>query len=287
VTVIWAGLAVGSVYAIVALLLNLPLAQSGVFNIAQAQILVFGFFLSFTGIVMLELPVLVVVLACAVICGALGALTDVVAIRPLVKDSNHGTLVTTVGVLTVLEGVILVVWGPDARGVDFFGGTTAFTFLGGRMVPADVAVMVLAIVLTMGLFLLTTKTRWGLGGRASIEDADTAKVRGVNVPLLRIGSLTLAGALAGAVAVVLASQVSISNEVGFRLLVYGFAALVIGGVGSLWGSLLGGIIVGLVESTSALYLGGQWSALLIFALLLAVLLIKPSGLFGRPLVRVI
>jgi branched-chain amino acid transport system permease protein len=287
VTIVWAGLAVGAVYAIVALTMNLPLAQSGVFNIAQAQILVLGLYLAYAGLVTFELPWPLVIAGSALLCGASAFVEDFVAIRRLVGDQNHGTLVTTVGSLTVIQGVILVVWGPDPVGVDFFGGSEPFSLLGGRMVPVDLVAIIVAIVLGVTLQVLYSRTRWGLSGHAATEDADAAKVRGINVPLLRIGSLTLAGAIAGAAAVVIAAQVSISNEAGFHLMIYGFVALIIGGVGSFGGSLVGGLSVGLVDALTARYLGSQYSSVLIFAILLTVLLVKPSGVFGRARTRLV
>ncbi|BCB88619.1 branched-chain amino acid ABC transporter permease [Phytohabitans suffuscus] len=286
-TIVWAGLAVGAVYAIVALTMNLPLAQSGVFNIAQGQILVLGLYLSYAGLVTFDLPWPVVIVGSALICGAFALVEDFVAIRPLVGDENHGTLVTTIGALTIIQGVILVVWGPDPIGLEFFGGTEPFSLLGGRLVPVDLVVIILAIVLGLTLQVVSSRTRWGLSGRAATEDADAAKVRGINVPLLRVGSLTLAGAIAGAAAVVIAAKLSIANEAGLHLMIYGFVALIIGGVGSFGGSLVAGLAVGLVDSLSARYLGSQYSSVLIFAILMTVLLVKPSGVFGRASARLV
>lgn len=286
-TIVWAGLAVGAVYAIVALTLNLPLAQAGVFNIAQAQILVFGLFLSYSGLVTFELPWGLVVVGAAVICGLIALIEDQVAIRPLLGDENHGTLVTTIGALTVLQGLILVIWGSDPVGLEFFGGSEPFSLLGGRLLPVNLTLIVLAIVLGVVLQLVSSRTRWGLSGQAATEDGETAMVRGINVPLLRVGSMTLAGAIAGGVACVIAAQVSISNEAGLRLMIYGFVALIIGGVGSFGGSLVAGLGLGLMDAMTARYLGSQYSSVLVFVLLLTVLLVRPSGLFGRTSTRLV
>lgn len=280
-TIVWAGLAVGAVYAIVALTLNLPLAQAGIFNIAQAEILVLGLYLSYAGLTIFELAWPVVVIGAAIICGLVALIEDYIAIRPLVGDENHGTLVTTVGALTIIQGVILLVWGHDPVGLSFFGGEEAFSLLGGRLVPVELVSIVLAVVLGVTLHLVATRTRWGLSGQAAIEDGDAAKARGINVPLLRVASMTLAGAIAGAVGVVLAAQVSISVESGFRLMLYGFVALIIGGVGSFKGSLLVGLALGMLEISTSRYLGSQYASVIIFVVLVTVLVLRPQGLFGR------
>lgn len=286
-TIVWAGLSVGAIYAIVALTMNLPLAQSGVFNLAQAQILVLGFYLSYLGLAQWELPWPLVLLGTAVLCGAVAFVEDIVAIRPLLGDDNHGTLVSTIGVMTILQGVALLVWGSDPLSVAFFGSTEAFSLFGGRLAPVDLVAIALAVVLGISLHLASTRTRWGLAGQAATEDPDAAKVRGVNVTLLRVGSLTLAGALAGAAALVIVAKVSISNEGGAHLLVYGFVALIVGGVGSFGGSLLAGLTLGLVDAMTARYLGSQYASVLIFTILLTVLLVRPSGLFGRASARLV
>ncbi|KAA9164363.1 branched-chain amino acid ABC transporter permease, partial [Amycolatopsis acidicola] len=163
-TVVWSGLAIGAVYALVAITLNLPLAQAGVFNLAQAQLMVLGTFIAYAGLVTFGLPAAVVVVAGAVICGLLAFVEDLVAIRPLAADSHHGTLVTTVGFFVIVEGVIMAVWGVDHRSLDFFAGNTSFSFAGGRVAPVDITIVIVAILLAVVLHAVSTRTGWGLRG---------------------------------------------------------------------------------------------------------------------------
>jgi branched-chain amino acid transport system permease protein len=286
-TIILSGLAVGGVFALVALTLNLPLAQSGVFNIAQAQLIVLGFFVTLGCTTRLELAWPLAALIAAVVCGVVAFVEDLVAIRPLAADTHHGTLVTTVGFTVILEGVVLIIWGDQPRFMSFFGGNESFEVAGGRATPVQVTVIALAVVLGVALHLLSGRTVWGLQGRATTEDASAAKVRGVNVNLMRVGSLVLAGVLGGLMGVVLAPAVGLAPGLSFELLIYGFVALTVGGVGSSMGALLGGLGVGLGDALVARYAGAEWSALVIFGVLLAFLTVLPQGLFGRSELRVV
>ncbi|KAA9164064.1 hypothetical protein FPZ12_008615 [Amycolatopsis acidicola] len=122
-------------------------------------------------------------------------------------------------------------------------------------------------------------------GRAATEDSEAAMVRGVNVRWIKVGALMFAGALGGALGTVVAPEVGVSKDLAFRLLIYGFVALTLGGEGSYLGSLIGGLAVGLIDALSARYLGGEWSEVIIFVLLLVVLVTKPTGLLGRARTR--
>jgi branched-chain amino acid transport system permease protein len=285
-TVVWAGLSVGAVYALAALTFNLGLAQAGVFNIAQAQLIVLSTFIAYAGVVTFGLPVVVVVLAGAVICGALAFVEERVAIRPLGADAEHGVLVTTVGFMSVLEGAVYLFWGSDPYALPFFGGNDAFDLAGGRLVPSDLVILGAAVVLAVVLQLVSTRTRWGLQGRASTEDGDAAALRGINIFRIRVGALVLAGALAGLLGVIIAPETGVVQGLGFRIVIYGFVALNVGGVGSYVGSLVGGLAVGLIDAFASRYFGADLPPIILLGVLLLILLVRPSGLLGRREARV-
>jgi len=279
-TTLYAGLAIGSVYALIALTLNIPLTQAGIFNLAQGAFIALGLFIAFSGQVTRELPIPLIILGAAALCAVLAFAEDLVAIRPLGEDPHHNSLVTTVGFFTVVEGAIFLLWGSTPKSLPFFGGEQAFTLAGGRLVPGDVAIVAAAVLLALALHLVSTRTLWGLRGRATTEDPDAAKIRGINVVWIRVSALGLAAALGGALGVLIAPQTGVSNEITLRLVTYGFAALMIGGAGSYAGSLVGGLGVGVIEAMSGRYLGTEWAALMIFVLLMTILVVRPRGLLG-------
>ncbi|MEV5561043.1 branched-chain amino acid ABC transporter permease [Nonomuraea wenchangensis] len=286
-TIIWTGLALGSVYAITALLYNVTIATAGVFSFAAAQYVMVGAFVMFTVHVEWGLPALLAVPIGAVVGGLLGWLTELAAIRPLKDKTGWAPLVTTVGAGVVIEGVVFAIWGANPRNVPSVFPSTSMSVLGGRLQLSDLALIVAAGALCVAAHLVHTRSRWGLMGRAMTADPDTAAVRGVNVKGLVSGSFALAGALGGAAGVLIAPKTGAVFSLGTVLVVYAFVALTVGGFGSYLGSWVGGIAVGLVQAHTERYLGASFPLLLIFGLVLVVLLVKPTGLFGDRRIRLV
>ncbi|SNQ46710.1 putative branched-chain amino acid ABC transporter integral membrane subunit [Frankia canadensis] len=285
-TIIWTGLALGSLYAVAALLYNVTIATAGVFSFAAAQYLMVGAFIAFF-VQDNGLPILLAVPIGAVVGGVLGWLTELAAIRPLKDRTGWAPLVTTVGAGVVLQGLAFAIWGSEPRPVHavFHGGS--INALGGRLQVTDLAMILLGVVLCFGVHLLHTRSPWGLMGRAMTADAVAAAVRGVNTRRLVSGSFVVAGALGGAVGIFVAPKTGAVFSLGSTLVVYAFAALTAGGFGSYVGCWVGGIVIGLVQAHTERYAGSQYPLLVVFALLLVVLLLKPTGLFGDRRIRLV
>lgn len=281
-TIAWSGLSVGAIYALVAIGYNVPLAQTGIFNFAQGQIVVFGVFLSWFLMGSHGLPWWIAVLSGAVAGALIGAVEELVAIRPLgERKGGHGALVTTVGASVVIQGLLLATWGQTTKSVNFFAGNTPFSLLGGRLDPVDLWLIGLAVVIALAMHVVSRRTFWGLMGRAATDDADAARARGVNVSLLRTGAFVIAGALGGALGPFIAPKTGVDVSIGISLTIFSFVALALGGFGSYIGCLLGGLFVGLVQSYASRYFGVAYPPVILFAVLLIILLLKPTGLFGQ------
>ncbi|MEU7815180.1 branched-chain amino acid ABC transporter permease [Pseudonocardia sp. NPDC049154] len=286
-TIIWAGLALGSVYALTAMLYNVTVATSGVFSFAAAQYVMIGTFVAYVVNVQWGLPAILAVPAGAVVGGVLGYLTELLAIRPLKDKTGWAPLVTTVGAGVVLEGLAFAIWGSDPLRVPPVVPDRAFDALGGQLQFNDLLLIVLGIVLCFGAHLLHKRSRWGLMGRAMTADPDNAAARGINVRGLVTGSFVVAGAVGGALGIVVAPKTETLFSVGTVLVVYAFAALTAGGFGSYVGCWVGGIVIGLLQAHTERYVGSSYPLLLIFLLVLVVLLVKPTGLFGDRRVRLV
>jgi branched-chain amino acid transport system permease protein len=285
VTLLWSGLALGAVYALVAIGYNIVFLSSHTFNFAQAQLVMVGTFVAYTGLVVLRLPVLVVALAATVIVMVLAGLEERFAVRPV---PDHQTqLVTTLGVATLLNGATQLVWGGQPLTVPFFGGNDVVDLFGGRVYPAEIALLVLAVALVVGLSVLARRSMLGLALMGMSEDREAAALRGVDVRKLAFWAFAASGALAGLLGLFVGPKTYAVATLGAALALKGFVALAIGGFGSLPGALIGGLTVGLVESLAARYLGAEYSNLAVFAVLLLVLMTRPSGLFGRVTERVV
>jgi branched-chain amino acid transport system permease protein len=284
-TVVWAGLATGALYAIVALGFNIVLSASGVFNFAAPQFLMLGAMLSYQGVVADGLPYVLIIFAGLMAGGLLGVVEEVLAIRPLKDVRGHGALVTTVGVSVVLEGIALIIWGSQARVVPFFGSEEPLTILGGRVAPLDLMLIVVAVTLGVALWLLSERTRLGMASRASTSDRELAVLRGVDVRAIRAGAFALAGAVLVAVGTLVGMKLGASVTLGGDLVVLGFVALALGGFGSYPGALVGGFAAGLIQLLTARYIGDDYQLVTLYILLLAVLLVIPGGLLGQRKLR--
>jgi branched-chain amino acid transport system permease protein len=288
VTIVWAGLAVGAVYALVAIGYNMPLSQSGTFNFAQGQLVVLGAFLAWFTISDHGWPWWAAALFGAAACGAIGFVEEIVAVRPVTRiRGGHGVLVTTVGASVVIEGILEATWGATPKSVAFFGGQNAFTLLGGRTEPVDLWLIVIAVIIAASMQLVSRYTAWGLGGRAANDNPEAAKAKGVNVTALRTTAFALAGALAGLLGPVIGPEVGVDVSVSITLTIFGFVALALGGFGSYLGCLIGGLAVGLIQACASRYLGVNYPPLILFGILLLILLLKPTGLFGRRALRAV
>lgn len=278
-TVVLSGLSLGAVYALVAIGYNIVFISSKTFNFAQAQLMMFGAFIVYTGVSVLGLnPVIAALIAMTIVAG-IAYLEFILAIRP-VKD-QHNILVTTLGAAVLLDGSAQLIWGGEPLKVPFFAGDSAIDFLGGRVYPVEIALVIVVALLVIGFGIYGKVSLTGLALRGMSEDTEAAQLRGVNVRHLALMTFIFAGALAGLVGVFVGPKTFAVATLGAALALKGFVVLAIGGFGSMPGAIVGGIIVGLTEALAARYLGGEFAILAVFVLLIAILLLKPAGLFVR------
>ena len=284
-TTLWAGLTMGAIYALVALGYNLTLILSGVINFANAQYLVIGAFIAVWGLGA-GLPLPAVVLLAAVVAGLAALLTERIAIRPLRGVGDHTELVTTLGVSTIIMGFALLWFGPDPIGVSVMPADSLDLF-GGRVRLNEIVLLLMAVVITVAAHHLVHRTRLGLAGLARSEDPEAASLRGIDVRALSIVGFVAAGLAGGLIGPLVAQKTYAVATLGLLMALKGFIALAVGGVGSITGSLVGGVVVGLIEALAARYLGNDFGAVSVIVLLFAVLLLRPDGILGRRSVRVV
>lgn len=278
-TLIWSGLALGAVYALVAIGYNIVFVSSKTFNFAQAQLMMVGAFVAYFGIVILGLPTILAALLAAAAVGIVAYLEYISAIRP-VRDS-HNILVTTLGASIFLNGATQLIGGGEPLRVPFFAGDDAIDFLGGRVYPVEIALVVVVVLLVIGFGIYGRVSLTGLALRGMSEDSEAAQLRGVNIKHLAVMAFVFSGILAGALGVLVGPKTFAVATLGASLALKGFVVLAIGGFGSMPGTLVGGLLVGLAEALASRYLGGEYANLAVFVILIVVLLVRPAGLFVR------
>jgi branched-chain amino acid transport system permease protein len=284
-TTIWAGLSIGAVYALVAIGYNVVFTASGIFNFAHAQLMMVGIFVAYSGLVTFGWPLLVVFLVAAGVVGVIAGLEERLAIAPVRGTEGH--LVTTVGVASLLDGVSQLIWGNQPLQVPFFGSAGVWHVAGGLVLPVELLLIVAAIVVTVSLVVVSRRTMLGLALLAVSEDREAALLRGVNVRRIALGAFAFSGLLAGALGPVIGPKTFAVATLGSALALKGFVALAMGGFGSIPGGLVGGFAVGLIEANAGRWLGSVYADLSVFAVLLLILLVRPTGLFGKLRERVV
>jgi branched-chain amino acid transport system permease protein len=284
-TTVWTGLAVGAVYALVALGYNLVYLASGALNFANAALIMLGTFIAYWAQVTEHLPFAVAVLLAAAVVTAVAVLQERIGIRPV--SSTEGLLVTTVGAATILSGVVQLIWGSTPLAVPFPGTRNPLSLFGGRLFGYELAVIVAAVLLTVAVWVLQRRTMLGLALLAASEDREASTLRGINPQRIRLLAFAVSGLLAGAAACLIGPQTLAYPDLGSELALTGFVALALGGFGSVIGGLVGGLAIGLIDAVVASQLGGAYPDIFLLAVLLLVLLAKPGGLLGATRQRVV
>jgi branched-chain amino acid transport system permease protein len=277
-----AGLGVGGVYALVAMGYNLVFRATGVFNLAQGQLLSFGALIGFTLWVTHGAPLPVALLVATAGVALIGFVQERITVAPLSATGTTAMawVITTLGASVVLENVAQLAWGGDQHPVPPLINIAAWHPGGTTVQPANVIILGTALVVAGAVELVTRYTRAGKTWSATAEDPAAARVRGINTRRVGAVSFTVAAAISGFAGVVVAPVTGASFDVGSSLTLAGFAAIAVGGFGSSTGALVGGLIIGVIESESVLVLSAAWHDIVTLLALLIILAIRPNGLFG-------
>jgi branched-chain amino acid transport system permease protein len=287
---IWNGLFVGSFYALIALGYSMVYGIIKLLNFAHGDLYMLG---AFTGFAMLGaagavprsaslLALLAVLVATVLTTGLAGVLLERLAYRPLRAAPRLSVLITAVGASFALEYGMRVVAGPDPRVYPVRLDGTPFILLDARVTGQQIALVAIAAALMVGLYGLVMRTRAGRAMRAIALDPRASLLMGINVNRVIAAAFFLGSALAGAAGVMAGAYYGkIDFLMGFIIGLKAFTAAVIGGIGNIPGAMLGGLVLGLLESFGTHWLGGQWRDVFAFGLLILFLTVRPTGLLGE------
>ncbi|HIT34805.1 MAG TPA: branched-chain amino acid ABC transporter permease [Candidatus Faecousia intestinigallinarum] len=278
------GISIGSVYAIIALGYTMVYGIAKMLNFAHGDIIMVGAYISFSVTNYLGLPAILSVIISMAVCTALGVVIEGLAYRPLRGTPSLAVLITAIGVSYFLQNAAQLIWSSSPKNFTSIVNLAPLTLFGGQLViTGEVLTTVLVSILVMvGLMLFTGKTRTGKAMRAVSEDRDAAQLMGI--PVNRTISITFAigSALAAVAGVLLCSTVpTLQPTTGAMPGIRAFTAAVFGGIGSIPGAMLGGILLGLIETFSKAYISPQFSDAIVFSVLIIILLVKPAGLLGK------
>ncbi len=278
------GISLGSVYAIIALGYTMVYGIAKMLNFAHGDVIMVGGYISYFAFNTYGLSPIVSVLAAMLVCTALGVLIERLAYRPLRSAASLAVLITAIGVSYFLQNGAMLIWSSNPRVYSSLVELSPISLLGGRINVSGEAVMtVLSCLAIMALLIfITRKTKIGKAMRAVSEDKGAAQLMGINVNFTISVTFAIGSALAAIAGVLLCSSYyTIMPTTGSMPGIKAFTAAVFGGIGSIPGAFLGGILIGVIEKLSQAYISTQLSDAIVFAVLIAVLLAKPAGLLGK------
>ena len=272
------GISIGSVYAIIALGYTMVYGIAKMLNFAHGDVIMVGAYISFCVTNYLGLPVVVSILAAMAVCTLLGVLIEGLAYKPLRGTPSLAVLITAIGVSYFLQNAAQLIWSSSPKNFTSIVTFQPLRLAGGQLVVTGEVIYTIAasVIIMLGLTWFTTRTRTGKAMRAVSEDRDAAQLMGINVNQTISMTFAIGSALA-AVAGVPTLQPTTGSMPGIRA----FTAAVFGGIGSIPGAMLGGILLGVIETFSKAYLSPQFSDAIVFAVLIVILLVKPAGLLGK------
>ena len=277
------GLSLGSVYAIIALGYTMVYGIAKMLNFAHGDVIMVGAYICFFMLTKFNIPIILAVLIAIIICLTLGIIIEKLAYKPLRNASSLSVLITAIGVSYLLQNSAQLLWTSNNKifpnviegGITLLNGQLTISYL-------SIITIITCIVIMIVLTWFINNTKLGLSMRACSEDKDASKLMGINVNKTISLTFAIGSGLAAIASFLFCAQYpSVTPTLGSMPGIKAFTAAVFGGIGSIPGAFLGGLILGLLETFSNAYISTQLSDIIVFAALIVVLLIKPTGLLGK------
>ena len=278
------GISLGSVYAIIALGYTMVYGIAKMLNFAHGDIIMVGGFTAFTVVSTMGGSPIVGILAAVVVCTALGVAVERIAYRPLRDASPLAVLITAIGVSYLLQNVALLIFGSNARQFTSVVNLPPLKLAGGELSISSVTIVTIlaCVVIMAGLMFFINKTKIGQAMLAVSEDRGAATLMGINVNRTIAITFAIGSALAAIAGVLLCSAYpSLTPYTGSMPGIKAFVAAVFGGIGSIPGALIGGVLLGVIGNLTKAYISSQLSDAIVFSVLIIVLLVRPTGILGK------
>ena len=278
------GISIGAVYAIIALGYTMVYGIAKMLNFAHGDVIMVGAYISFCVTNYLGLPTFVSIIAAMAVCTLLGIVIEGLAYKPLRGTPSLAVLITAIGVSYFLQNAAQLIWSSSPKNFTSVVTMAPINLFDGRLVITGESILTVAVsaVVMVGLTLFTGKTRMGKAMRAVSEDRAAAQLMGINVNQTISMTFAIGSALAAVAGVLLCSTIpTLQPSTGAMPGIRAFTAAVFGGIGSIPGAMLGGILLGIIETFSKAYLSSQFSDAIVFSVLIIILLVKPAGLLGK------
>ena len=276
------GISLGSIYAIIALGYTMVYGIAKMLNFAHGDVIMVGGYMCFCATTYLGWPAPAGVLLAVVVCTALGVVIERLAYKPLRQAPSLAVLITAIGVSYFLQNSALILWSSSPKIFSPIVGSGSQKI--GPLTISHVTLVTIAacVVIMLALTAFTGRTKMGKAMRAVSEDKGAAQLMGINVNRTISMTFAIGSALAAIAGVLLCSAYpTLTPTTGSMPGIKAFTAAVFGGIGSIPGALLGGLLLGVIEIFAGAYISTQLSTAVVFGVLIVVLLVKPAGLLGK------
>ncbi len=276
------GLAIGCIYSLIALGMTMIIRATGIVHFAQGEVMMVGSVLGLSTLLALHLPFIAVLIVGMLIAGIAAVAIELGIYRTLRMRGTplSNIIIATIGVSILLQNIVQLAWGSEPKSYPKLFTTDHYTFGAPTLSPQLNWIIVLGVVVMLGLQAFLRWTRTGIAMQAAAQDPEAAQLMGINLTKSTAITFLIGGVLAGAAGVLLGSMFFASFSMGFLPGIKAFVAATLGGLGSIGGAMVGGILFGLLETFGAVWVSTAYKDAIGMVLLIVILLVFPQGLAG-------
>jgi len=248
-------------------------------HFAHGDLMTVGAYFALFGVAVIGLPMPIVFPLAMIACALVAAGIDRILYRPLRRASPIIMLISSVGTALMLRSLVQILWGPDNK-IYQAGIELPISLLGLKIKPTQVTIVLGALALVVLLHLFLHRTKMGKAMRALSDNMDLARISGINTERVIFWTWVIAAMLAAAGGIFLGMDTRLNPIMGWRILLPVFAAAILGGIGSFYGAIVGGLVIGIVQELSTLFLSPAYKPAVAFAIMVVMLIVRPRGIFG-------
>lgn len=274
------GLLMGGVYAVTAVGLTLIFGVMEIVNFAHGALMMLGMYITYWLCTLFGINPYLTIPISVVVLFSIGFLIQRYFLNQIIKAPQHNQLLLTLGIMLFIENLALFLWTPDTRSIQIPGLEKSIMVGELAINKPKLFAFVIALVVTVILYIILRKTTLGRAIRATSQEREGASLVGIKVKNINAVAFGIGASCAGAAGSIILPFFFASPGVGSVFLLRSFVVAILGGLGNFWGALVAGLIIGLSESLSGLFLSGSWNDLVIYGIFILVLFLRPTGLFG-------
>lgn len=281
------GLGLGSMYGLMALGFYMTYAVSGTVNFAQGSSMMLGAVLCFTFAQTYGMPMALAIVLALMLCAVYGVVVERLAVRPFASRGSNAWLMSTVALGIVLDNIVMHTFGREPRSLPspLVSAPIDLAGVGLGVYPLQLLIPVIGLLLAAALHTVARRTRWGVALLAVVQNRDAARLMGIPISRAIAVAFALSTLFAGVAGILIAPLFNVNADMGTLFGLKAFAVAILGGITSAWGVMIAGLLFGLAEGLITVTLGSSYTQMITFALVIAVLALRPNGLFGRAEVK--